>query len=83
MSRPNFFGISPVTTAILEVLNGWLPPDDVDLDNPRYLIDAAYDVASSLNPEPTNKPRRWIITLPTPGSDLLRAIREVKEDNDS
>jgi len=64
MSRPRFYEISPVTIAILERLNSWLPPEDVDLDDPEYFIDAAYDVASSLNPEPTNKPRRWIITLP-------------------
>jgi hypothetical protein len=78
-----FVSISPVTIAILEVLNGWLPPEDVDLDDPEYLIDAAYNIASSLNPTPTDVPRRWIITVPPPSDDLLRSIRQAKEDNDS
>jgi len=83
MPRPNFVNISPLVIAVLEVVNSWLPPDDVDLDDPEYLIDCAYHIASALHPEPTSTPRRWVVTIPPPSPDLLRSIREAKEDNGS
>jgi hypothetical protein len=68
--------LTPIVAIILEVLNGWLPPDDVDLDDPHYLVDAAADVASRLRPEPTNDPRVWKIFLIDRDQDLLRTIRD-------
>lgn len=56
--------ITPVTNAVLRTLLGWLPPEDVDLDDPEYLVDAAAHVARDLNPEPTDDPKVWEITLP-------------------